>query len=177
MLQIYAFRDGRLAQFGHNHVISSKILLGYVRLAKSTQESSFVFCLPVATLVVDNPELRAAAGAQFDSRPSETAIAGTRSNMLGDKLLNKQLYPYLIIEGRGLAKSADTISVQLTITVKGREYLRNSTTKIKLDRRGIQASGMMKIRQTDLGLKPFSVLFGTLKVRDELQIKYFIQTR
>jgi len=177
MLQIYAYRDGRLGRLGHNHVISSSELWGYVRLAGSIRESGFALCLPVDTLVVDDPGLRAAAGEQFDNPLSEAAVAGTRRNMLSEKLLDQRAHPYLVIEGRGLQQTDNTVSIQLSITVKGRTHRQNSSAEISLDSNGIQVSGMMKIRQTDLGLEPYSALFGTLKVRDELEIRYLLHTR
>ena len=50
--------------------------------------------VPLDTLVVDEPALRAEAG--FDTQPSAADIAGTRRNML-EKVLEADRYPFALI--------------------------------------------------------------------------------
>jgi hypothetical protein len=33
---------------------------------------------------------------------------------------------------------------------------------------------MVKLRQTDMGLQPFSVMLGALKVQDEITVKFTV---
>ena len=82
LLTIHVYRDGRLKRLGHNHVISSTQLSGLV-----DRDGADLF-LAVATLAVDDPALREAAGARFDTTPKPADIEATRRNLLGPKLLD-----------------------------------------------------------------------------------------
>ena len=63
--------------------------------------SRFELEFSVANLVVDDPMLRSTLGADFASVPTADDIAGTRGNMLGDKVLDGEKYPRIRIVGTG----------------------------------------------------------------------------
>lgn len=69
------YRAGRLARLGHNHIISSTGLAGMIFYDAANVEHHNAFAdlyLPLATLNVDNTNLRALAGGEFASKPSST---------------------------------------------------------------------------------------------------------
>ena len=47
---------------------------------------------------------------------------------------------------------------------------RRAPIKFELSLNGAQLSGSATVKQTDFGMKPYSALFGTLKVLDEVQV-------
>ena len=47
---------------------------------------------------------------------------------------------------------------------------RRAPITFELSLNGEQLSGSAIVRQTDFGMKPYSALFGTLKVLDEVQV-------
>src|SRR3989475_9970108 len=75
-------RAGSLARLGHDHVVASHELGGYV----APDEGRADLYVALGRLAVDEAALRTEAG--FDTQPAESDIAGTRANMLG-KVLEK----------------------------------------------------------------------------------------
>jgi len=69
LLQILVYRGGKLAALGHNHVVASRDLTGTVTRAEPLTGTRFDIRLPVASLTVDEPELRREAGADFQADP------------------------------------------------------------------------------------------------------------
>jgi polyisoprenoid-binding protein YceI len=47
---------------------------------------------------------------------------------------------------------------------------RRAPSRFDLALNGAQLSGSATVKQTDFGMKPYSALFGTLKVLDEVQV-------
>ena len=78
-------RAGSLARLGHDHVVASHDVNGYV----APQEGRADLYVPLARLAVDEAALRAEAG--FDTQPTESDIGGTRANMLEKVLEARQI--------------------------------------------------------------------------------------
>ena len=188
LLTIRVYRGGPLAQAGHNHVIASHSLRGtfYVpaELARTTLEAR----LPVAELTVDEAPLRAQeAPADFPPDVPDSAREGTRGNMLGRSLLQADEYPDIVLRlarldpavaaaARAATQPSDWIA-HIRVTVRDHESL--VTVPVHCVRQGdsLLVSGAAPLRQTDLGLKPFSALLGALQVLDEMQIRFRIVAR
>jgi len=92
---VRVYRDGPLARFGHNHVIALRQLQGRVFVHRELSRSGFELSAPLAAMAVDQPADRMAAGADFPGELPADAIAGTRANMLGPKLLAADQHPLL----------------------------------------------------------------------------------
>lgn len=156
-------RAGSLARLGHDHVVASRGVGGYV-LPDEGRADLFV---PVATLTVDDAALRAEAG--FDTQPSASDIAGTRSNMLGS-VLDAEHYPYVLIRVQG----AGTALTDVEVTLHG--TTRRVAVEARVDREGdrMRVIGRAAIDQTDFGITPYSVLGGALAVRDRVDLSFSI---
>ncbi len=172
VLRIHAYRDGRLARLGHNHVITSRDLWGYGVLADPLTASRFVLCVPVATLVVDDPSERATAGPGFEGDLGEAAAAGTRRNMLGEGQLDARHHPYLLVSGRISGGIPPEVFVDLVMEVRGAHYSLPATASLAVGDGAVTARGVLKVRQSQLGIERYSALFGDLLVRDELEIGF-----
>ena len=107
------YKAGSFARFGHNHVISVGELMGKVTRDAQSGAATFELTIPVAGLVVDDPALRSLYGEEFSSKPSEKDIAGTRDNMLGERVLDAEHHPTLIVRWRldGDSLEAATLTV------------------------------------------------------------------
>src|SRR6266487_3578271 len=99
-------RGGSLARLGHDHVVASHEVGGYV--APDDGRADLVVAL--ARLAVDEPALRAEAG--FDTQPGESDIEGTRANML-EKVLEAEKFPFALIGVSG----ANTMRGDVTLNV------------------------------------------------------------
>jgi hypothetical protein len=173
-IDIFVYRGGRLARLGHNHIVTSRDVAGYVLATSDASGSRFDFFFPVETLTVDAPELRAASGPDFASQPSENDVAGTRRNMLGERLLAADAYPFVLVSGRVAGGSAERPEVAVTITVKGGAHDARATADVERDGTMLRASGELELSHAALGLEPFSVLGGAIAVEDVFRVRYRI---
>ena len=89
LVTVYVYRDGPLARLGHDHVVASRDVRGFAAAPTDPARARADLRMPVATLIVDAADLRAAAG--FESEPAADDIAGTRENML--KSLDAEAFP------------------------------------------------------------------------------------
>jgi hypothetical protein len=177
-IRILVYRAGALARLGHNHVIVSRALAGEVRLAKAadtgeTGGAGFDVSFPVATLIVDEPALRAEEGSEFATQPTPADVEGTRKNMLGPGVLDAANSPTVRVYGLTSAASGSP-SAHARLVVRGHVTpVEVPLTVVAQDGR-LTVSGGFGIAQTALGLTPFSVALGALTVRDGLEIRFRI---
>ena len=174
---LFLHADGPLSKVGHTHVITTHGLRGYIWLHPQLERSSCGFQLPAAAFIVDDPRERAAAGAEFAEPLDEGTRAGTREHMLGDRQLAAAQFPLVSLQCRQVAAAADGVSVQLTVTL--RDHQTQLSVPVKWQRNGnmLQASGEFTFTQTSVGLEPYSLLFGALRVSDEIRARFRLVAR
>lgn len=170
LITITVRRGGALARLGHDHVVASRSLEGFV--APDVGRADFHFRLD--QLTVDEPALRAAAG--LDTQPSTDAIAGTRANML-KRVLEADRYPVVMLhaERAGGAGGADTL--RLTVTLHGVARSFDVPTNIERDKNALTASGELRMLQSAFGITPMSVMGGAMTVQDQMELKFRIVAR
>lgn len=171
---IHVYRGGKLARLGHNHVMTSKDVRGRAWIHPTFARSGFELSFPVAELIVDDPDARRAAGAEFASAPSASDKEGTRKNMLRAEVLDAEHYPEIRLTAArvGGALQAPEITARITIREVAREV--DVPTTIQLEGGRLRASGAFDILQTDFGVKPFSVALGALEVQDRVHVEFDI---
>lgn len=168
LLVLEVRRDGPFARLGHDHVVSSHDVSGFVAPDAGHADLS----VPLDKLTVDEKELRAAAG--FDSQPTADDIAGTRHNMLA-KVLEAQRFPLALIHiVRHHDAAHDAPMLDVTIRLHGISRTYPVPAIIRQTADGMIVSGSMQFRQSDFGITPFSILNGAIRVRDELALRFRI---
>jgi polyisoprenoid-binding protein YceI len=180
LLTILVYRGGTLASAGHNHVIASHDLAGTIYVPADPLRTSFELRVPVTTFTVDEAALRAQQdGADFPPDVSEGAKAGTRHNMLGPALLDAEHSPEIVLRALRTERTAEPGSVlaQVQCTVRGQA--RTIAVPVRYELRGseVVVSGEMPLKQSDLGLTPFSAMLGALQVQDEMRVSFRIVAR
>ena len=173
-LRVLVYRGGILRGLGHNHVISLNDLAGTVTVPQDPLQATLMLEFKVADLVVDEPGSRALEGDDFRGQISQKAIAGTRVNMLGKKLLRAEQFPSIQIRSQKITGRIPNIDIEATVVVKGAEFAVVFPARVTLSNESFVASGEAEIRHAEIGLSPFKAGFGTLKVRDTLVLKYEI---
>lgn len=162
-------RGGTLARLGHDHVVASHDVRGYVAPGQGRAD----LYVRLDRLVVDEPALRVEAG--LETRPSEDDIAGTRRNMLAG--LRATDHPFALVSiARGAGDGpGDPLSV--AITVHG--TTRTLQVPVQVDVRAgvVGVAGRLSLRQTDFGITPLSVLGGALQVQDVVDLRFGIRAR
>ena len=157
-------RAGSLARLGHDHVVASHDLRGY--LAPDERRADLYVRLD--RLTVDEPQLRAQAG--FDTQPSAEDIAGTRRNMLG-RVLDAEAHPYALI---AVTRKAGTSDLDVAITLHGVTRHVSVEAAIESNAGDYVVTGTLAFDQTDFGIRPFSLLGGALAVADRLHLRFTV---
>jgi len=185
LLTILVFRGGTLAKAGHNHVVAAHDLSGAVYVPSEVLHSSFELRFAVAQLSVDEPELRAKAGADFPGEVPDSARDGTRHNMLGEALLDAAQFPEITLASEGLegedgaqgsraAGGEAQVQAHVKVIVRGQEHSLTVPVRYRLQNDRITADGELPIKQSELGLKPFTAMLGALQVQDEMRVKFHV---
>lgn len=176
-LSVYLHSDGPLARAGHAHVISAHAVAGEVWLQPQPERSACELRLPVAALVVDDPQERAAAGGEFAAPLSAADREGTRAHMLGDRQLDATRFPVIILRCVRLTSAPTGTSLELAVTLRDHEA--HLTVPLRWERQDdtLRASGEFSFRQSELGLEPYSLLFGALRVADEIRARFVLVAR
>lgn len=173
LVRILVYRGGTLASAGHNHLVASRQVEGKVYLHQDVARSGFELVMPVASLEIDPAELRKEEGPDFAAEVGDSARQGTRKNMLGPALLEAERFPDVrlstaAVEGTSLA----ALNVTTLVKVRDQQHEVRVPVAVTVDGARLTASGEFKVKQTDLGLKPFSALMGALQVQDELTVRF-----
>jgi polyisoprenoid-binding protein YceI len=171
---VRVYRGGSLARLGHNHVIATRDIDGSLWLDPQTGRASVALGFEKTSLLVDDPALRAANGEDFATDVPADAIAATRDNMLGPRLLDAERYPRIEIRSIETVGTAPGITVQATVQVTDQAFPVTFDTDVEIEDRRITASGEQRLSHAELGLEPFSVMLGALRVQDVMELKYSI---
>jgi polyisoprenoid-binding protein YceI len=197
LLTIRVYRGGPLAKAGHNHVIASHALRGSLYVPVDLAQSTFEIHMPVTELTVDEPSLRADEHSDdFPSDVPDSAKEGTRHNMLSPALLDGDQYPEIVLRSERVERVSGPIIGASGSSDAGRNdsangpdarwlahiqvTVRDKTNTVVLPVSFVQhadvieVSGEFPLKQTDLGLTPFSALLRALQVVDEMKIRFHV---
>ena len=166
------YRDGPMARFGHNHMISVGEMEGSVLVGENIAESSWELTVPVTGLIIDDPDLRARYGEDFESVPSEEDKTGTKENMLTEGVLDGVNFPEIRLEGSGFEGSLESASLPVSISMLGRTIERTFAAAIVIADEVLTVTGEHSLTHTDLGLEPFSVFGGAMAVGEDIDITF-----
>lgn len=170
-LRVLVYRAGSLAHLGHNHVLVNHGLSGEVIVGPTWPASSFALRLPVDKFRVDDASARREEGADFPGEVPDEAKTGTLRNMLSANQLNAARFPVMLIEGTVLDDSPDAPMATMKLNVAGHESSLRVPFFVQAESGRLTASASFELRQTALGLTPYSLLGGALQVQDALQVK------
>jgi hypothetical protein len=165
LLAITVRRGGPLARLGHDHVVATRALEGFVDVARGRTELRF----RLDQLTVDDPALRLEAG--LSTQPSADAIDGTRRNMFS-KVLQAELHPWVLVRA-----TLDGQVLHADITLHGVTRRYQVPVQLTVQGNSVQARGAFLARQTDFGITPFAVFGGALSVKDEMELRFSISAR
>jgi polyisoprenoid-binding protein YceI len=172
-VRLYAFRGGKAAKFGHNHVLSAPEFQGFFNLApEGTAASRFDLVFHLDQLVFDDPQHRAALGPAFASVISAEDTASTRNNMLGDNNFQASRFPLLRVRSLQIVGESPKFAAKVSVELHGqaREMWLPLTVTGLPERLTVQ--GALVLKQTDFGVKPFSVFGGMLAMQDEVVVEF-----
>jgi hypothetical protein len=196
LLTLRVYRGGTLASAGHNHVIASHALTGTIYVPADLMRTSFEAHIPVASFTVDEAALRAQEhSADFPPEVPDSAREGTRRNMLGEALLDSERNPQIVLRSVRLESAgqpaagtgseaggeaggeARAVLARVQTTVRGQVRTISVPVRYRLAAGTVIVSGETPLRQSDIGLTPFSALLGALQVQDEMRVRFRLVAR
>lgn len=170
------YKAGTLSRLGHNHTIATGDLTGSVTVAEGDRSGSrFDLSFSSAKLVIDDPALRSTLGADFASVPSADDVAGTRTNMLTDKVLDGEKFPGIRVVGTGPTTRDGKQVLAVQVELLGRMVSLTVPTDVTIDGNELRAKGEFELNHSDLGMQPFSVMLGALAVGEKISFSYDIR--
>jgi polyisoprenoid-binding protein YceI len=172
-VRIQAFRTGPGARFGHNHVLTGPRFTGFVHLPPSgVAGARFDLAFRLDELDIDDAQERARLGAAYASQVSAESRAGTRANMLGELGLQASRFPLVRIRSLAVSGEAPWIAVKVEVTLHGQQRVMWVPLKVEGLPEHLRVQGALVLRQTDFGVKPYSLLGGVLAVADEVVVTF-----
>jgi hypothetical protein len=192
-LRILVYRAGPLARLGHNHVMVNRRLRGAVNIAGAAGmgapgPASFWLSVPSAAFNVDDAQARAEEGGDFTAAVPDDAKSGTLQNMLSAAVLDAAEFPAITVrsvavatpqgaEGMGATGATEatrTMVASVTIGVAGHESTMDVPFALQMESGRLSATGTMELRQSALGVTPYSLMLGALQVQDQMTVKFKI---
>jgi polyisoprenoid-binding protein YceI len=168
MIRVLVYRGGPMASLGHNHVIVHHGLEGWV--APGAGAGAFHLQFEPAGFDVDNAQDRAAAGADFAAEVAPEARAGTLHNLLGESQLDAAHHPVVTVDSVAIEGRPPAESATLDVGVAGHTARLSLPFRLERDAGRLRATAAFDLRLTALGITPFSVFLGALRVEDEMQV-------
>lgn len=171
-VDILVRRDGPLARFGHDHVISVRDPQGFLLLAEPASGSRADLRFAVQELGVDEPAARQRRG--LDAGPDAAAVAGTRDNLL-QHVLDAARWPWVTVSLSAFSRQGEHWSADVVIDINGQRYSSRQPFRMRPVEAVPVVEGILVLRQSELGVQPFSALGGGLRVADPLEIHFRLQ--
>jgi hypothetical protein len=97
--------------------------------------------------------------------------------MLGPDMLEAERYPGIGLQSEGFQRVGETLVAQVRVIVRDRAS--SVLVPVSYDLRGdvLRVQGELPLKQTDLGLTPFTLFGGALRVQDEMKVRFRIVAR
>jgi polyisoprenoid-binding protein YceI len=178
-LRILVYRAGSLARFGHNHVMLNRAIRGAVGLAADPDASTFSLRIGVAGFSVDDALARSEEGSEFAAAVPEEAKSGTLHNMRSAAVLDADDFPEITVDSVGISQSGSAslsgaMVAAVTIGVAGHISRVEVPFTLRIESDRVFATGSVELRQSTLGLTPYSLMLGALQVQDAMTVKFTI---
>lgn len=168
---VHVGRSGVLGLAGHDHEVVAPALDGQIVLTRAEVSRSKVWL-------------------RFDARAlTVTGKGGPAKDvpevqriMLSDRVLDAGRYPTITFESRTVSVTGgggDRLQLRIagTLTLRGVTQPASVLASVRLGDAVLTAEGRTSIRQTDFGIKPVTAGAGTVRVKNDLEIRFFLLAR
>lgn len=172
--RVLVYRGGLLGGLGHNHVVSSNGINGHIDVAENPGDSRVSLELLKESLIVDDPAVRKAEGEKFANDVSADDIAATRRNMLGPDLLDASRVAGIRVDSTRVTGEYPDLSITADVSVLGNARELTFPVTARMTDNKLLATGELSVTHKELGLRPFTAAMGTLRVKNELTLRYEI---
>jgi polyisoprenoid-binding protein YceI len=165
---ISAYATGLLSAVGHDPVIAARDIQGEAQFAPDSPGATTLRVrIAAKSMAVQNDV------SEKDRREIQQAMY--------DQVLEVTKYPEMVYEGAGAR--VDQNGGRLRVEIDGKLTLHGTTRSQRVSAQlfpvgdTIRAQGEFTIRQADFGIKPYSAVGGTLKIKDEIKCAFDLLAR
>ena len=159
-LHIITGTAGPAARMGHRLTIAMKSWRANVQW-QGKQPSAVEVTVSVDSLAVLGGE-----GGVTPLTPPERIVA--RANAL--KSLDAKKFPEIRFTSEQISATSGSYRLEGTLEIHGTS--RPQTVDVTADENGSRYAAEVTLRQSDFGVKPYSLMMGTLKVADEVVVRF-----
>lgn len=164
---VQAFSEGLLSAFGHDPVILIRDFAGEVQFVPETFENASL------KITVDPNSLTVSGDVKEKDR---LEIERT----MREEVLETSKYPEIVFQSSNIAVSKPPAG-RYRVRIIGDLTLHGVTQKniwisaeASLSAESLRATGNFSLKQTDFGIKPYSAVGGTIKLKNELKFTFDI---
>jgi polyisoprenoid-binding protein YceI len=165
-IEISVFKEGLLKGLAHDHTIAATSFSGEIRFNPANMgDSSVNLNIDSGSLVVLDPNV---------SEKDRKEIQGT---MQGVKVLNISEFPKIIFHSTRLnnaAKAGEDFTLTGRLDLHGVDKEITFPVLIQLENNLLRATGTAGIAQTDFGITPIRLALGTIRLKDQIQVRFEI---
>ena len=156
-------RDGMAARVGHDLTLEVARWSATVTVPNGTGDR------PSARASLDAASFEVREGSGGAMPLSGKDINEIKKNT-AEKVLQTDKHPEITFEARNIAEAPGGLTVDGEVTLLGQR--RPVTFRLDMQEEGgaTRIKGIIPLKQTELGIKPYKALMGALKVKDEVQI-------
>ena len=162
-------KGGKLAWFGHDHVVSTTKIEGSISLAAKFADSRAELNVLLDTLEVDREDLR--EHYDINKKIPGSAKKSTRENMLG-KVLESIHWPEVSIVATVAVPDPRRPMLEIAFTMHGVTLNFELSVSLQVNADELRANGTFGLLQTDYGIEPYSAVIGGLVVQNSVEIHF-----
>jgi hypothetical protein len=176
-LVVRVYRDGPMQALGHDHLITSQAMAGEIALREPLTASRFNLRLPLDSLVVDDPAARSGAGGPFAAPVPDRDREATRRNLLGERVLNAARQGELRLVAESIGGGPGRYEARVRVAIAGQEHVVSAPFTVAVDGERLVAHADFSLTHAELGLEPFAVALGALRVRADFDVEFTVEAR
>jgi polyisoprenoid-binding protein YceI len=169
-LRVLLYKDGPLRALGHDHALAAPAFQGQVEL--SSGSAQLMLTIDATKLVIDTAPVREEQGW---SALKDSDVESINAGMRGPRGLDVKKYPQITFRSDTIEPVAGEKDLW---EVTGRFSLHGTTQTIDFPVTmtdgpgGKWFSGYVRLRQSEYGVKPFTVFGGAVSVKDEILVRF-----
>jgi polyisoprenoid-binding protein YceI len=158
VMSVHVYKSGVFSAFGHEHDISAPIVEGAI-----DEET------PSATLRVDGRRMKVT-----DRDISDDDRAKVQDTMLGPQVLDSAKFPYISFHSTQIDRLGDgkwLVHGDLSLHGQTRPVL------VQVEGQSGHYQGSAELKQKDFGITPVSAGGGSVKVKNEVRVRFDVWAR
>ena len=167
---VQAFAEGLFSAFGHDPVLAIKDFTGEAQFVPGSFESaSLKITIKTDSIVVSN-EVREKDRLEIEQAMREQVLEIAKYPEI--VFVSSNISVTRLSEGRDRARIIGDLTFH-AVTQKNLWI----TAQVTVSGESLKAQGDFTLKQTDFGIKPFSAVGGTIKLKNELKFSFDIVAR